>query len=777
MNLKKYKAMRRLGDSKEPAESTKEDSSALRFCVQEHHARSHHYDVRLECRGVLLSWAVPKGPSLNPQDKRLAVHVEDHPLDYQYFEGIIPKENYGAGTVAIWDHGFFTTPHSTDREEIEKALVQGLKNGHIVVVLHGEKLNGTFLFQKLKKEKSDNSWLLIKQKDLHAKPGKSSTTKAKDKLPKSIPVMLATLIKQPFDSDEWLFEIKWDGFRAISFIERGKVQLKSRNGLLLNRKFPSLVKELEEYRGTAILDGEIVSLDSKGKSHFQWLQNDQEKEGFLCYYVFDLLYREGQDLRHLPLVERKTLLKAYLQQLKLPSIFYSDHILKKGKAFFKEAMKANLEGIIGKNIHSQYQGKRSPNWVKIKIHFEQEVIICGFTEPKGSRARFGALIGGVYNEKNELLYVGHIGGGFSHDLLEMIYQRLKPLVIKKCPFQMAPKTNAQATWVKPKLVAQVSFTEWTKDNRIRHPIFLGLRIDKEAPSVKKEIPKKDYLSLTHVDKVYWPKENYTKGDLLHYYETIASYILPHLKNRPIVLHRFPDGIEGADFYQKDLNFSLPKGIKTVPIQHKTKIDHYLLIHSLKSLLFAINLGSIDLHPFLSRQNQLDRPDFCVIDLDPHGVSFDKVIEAALVTHEILEGAGVKHYCKTSGGNGLHIVIPFHAKYTFEQSRQFAELICAIVHQKLPKTTSMLRSSLKRPKKIYLDYLQNRIAQSIVAPYVVRPRPKALVSTPLLWEEVNEHLDVSKYTMETVISRLKKMGDIFKPVLGAGIDLKKALSKI
>lgn len=791
MGLKEYAAKRDFKKTREPKASEKASGKVLNFCVQKHDASHLHYDFRLEYHGVLLSWAVPKGPSLNPQDKRLAIKVEDHPLDYQYFEGVIPKGNYGAGTVEIWDHGYFTMPHTTDRKEIEKKLTEGLKAGHFAIVLHGEKLNGEFVLQKLKKDADDKAWLLIKKPDAYEDTHEdltapsSKSKKTKKKIPDFIPPMLATLVDEPFDNADWLFEVKWDGFRALAFVEKGKVELKSRNKLLFNTKFPSIVKSLENIKGSVILDGEVVVVDAEGKSHFQLIQNYQEQEGLLCYYVFDILFKDGEDLRELPLIERKEILKKYLKQLALPLIRYSDHVLKDGKAFFKAAAKNHLEGIIGKKIVSEYQSRRSHDWVKIKTSLRQEVVICGFTEPRGSRKKFGALVAGVYNEKKDLLYAGHVGGGFNAALLQDVYDKLKPLIQKKCPFKEEPKVNMPVTWVKPKLIGEVSFAEWTKDNIMRQPIFQGLRTDKNSKTVQKEVPEhapqdnekvkkiKD-LSLTHLEKVYWPKEKYTKGDLLAYYQSIAPYILPYLKNRPIMLHRLPDGIEGKDFYQKDINFSHPEWIKTCPVQHEGKVDNYLLINDVRSLLYAVNLGSIDLHPFLSREDTLDKPDFCVIDLDPHDISFDKVIEAALAVHEVLEQAKVKHYCKTSGGKGLHILIPLHAKYDYEQSRQFAEVICHIVHKKLPKTTSMERSSEKRPKKIYLDCLQNRLAQSIVAPYAVRPRPKAMVSTPLSWDEVNQDLDISKYTIETVPARVEKIGDILKPVLGPGVNLKTAL---
>ncbi len=800
MNLKKYQTKRDFEKTPEPVTSDKNAKGPLNFCVQKHDARNLHYDFRLEFRGVLLSWAVPKGPSLDPKDKRLAIHVEDHPLDYQYFEGIIPKGNYGAGTVEIWDHGTYTTPKSQNKKEIEKEIALGLKIGHLAIILHGDKLNGEFVLQKLKKQEAkDTSWLLIKKNDAYILSEESQKKKPekllkKFKMPGFIPPMLATLIDKPFDDEDWLFEVKWDGFRSLAFVDKGEVQLKSRNNLSFNNKFLEIIKELKKAKGSIILDGEIVVIDEKGKSHFQLIQNYSSNEiNVLCYYVFDILFKDGADLRELPLIERKEILKKYLSELNSPLIRFSDHVIKSGKNLFKAALKEHLEGIIGKKIASCYESRRSKAWVKIKSHMTQEIIICGFTEPKGSRKKFGALIAGIYDKNKILRFAGHVGGGFDEAVLVEIYNKLKPNIIKKCPFKNEPKVNTPVTWVKPKLIGEVVFSEWTKDNIMRHPIFKGLRIDKDdTKDVKKEILKKiskekskktaeskivKDITLTHLEKVYWPDEKITKGDLLTYYESISPYILPYLKERPIMLHRYPDGIAGKDFYQKDLNFTVPDGIETFSLTQEGKINHYLLINDLKSLLYAVNLGSIDLHPFLSHTETLANPDYCVIDLDPHDISFDKVIEAALVVHDILNTIKIKHYCKTSGGKGLHILIPLKAKYDYEQSRQFAEIVCHVVNKRLPKTTSMERSPQKRPNLIYLDCLQNRISQSIVAPYSVRPRQKALVSTPLSWDEVNKNLDVSTFTMKEVISRTKRQGDILKPLLGAGIDIKKALTGI
>lgn len=787
MSLVKYKKKRELEKSHEPAaqkgaSGEKSAKSALRFVVQEHHARRLHYDFRLEYKGALLSWAIPKGPSMNPQDKRLAIHVEDHPLDYQYFEGTIPKGNYGAGEVEIWDKGTYTVQGASTRSEVEKKIQKGLEKGHLEFILHGEELSGAFDLVKLHNNEAKDQWLLIKKRVDNAVSETPLPNNKNDPFPKKIVPMLSTLVSKPFENEEWLFEVKWDGYRALAYIKEKDIELLSRNNIKFNTRFSSVVEDLKHIQADCILDGEVVVLDKEGKSKFQLMQNYQKTgKGDIVYYVFDILYKDGVDLREMPLEKRKKILKALINSSKLTLVRYSDHILAKGTAFFNAALKNDLEGIMAKRLQSAYQSRRSKDWLKIKTSHRQEVVIGGFTEPRGSRRFFGALLVGVYKD-GKLHYAGHVGGGFDTSLLKSIFEELKPLEQKECPFVDQPKANAPVTWVSPKLICEVSFAEWTEDNIMRQPIFHGLRKDKAPKKVEKEMPivppkAEKELSFTHLDKVYWPDEHYTKGDLIKYYQEVAPYILPYLKDRPIVLHRFPEGIKGESFYQKDLVSALPKGIHTTEVAHEGKKIHYLLIDNLESLLYAVNLGSIDIHPFLARVGHLTTPDFCVLDLDPQGVEWKVLIEIALATHELLDDLKVKHFCKTSGGRGLHIYIPLHAKYTFEQSKQFAQIIVTTINEQLPKTTSLERNPQKRLKQVYLDYLQNRQGQTLVAPYAVRPRPGALVSTPLEWDEVNEHLDPKEFNIKTMNKRLKKAGDPFKAVLSGSVDIQAVLKRL
>ena len=905
MSLTLYKKKRLFEKTPEPAGDRKLSSSkGLRFVVQKHAASRLHYDFRLEMAGVLKSWAVPKGPSLNPDDKRLAMMVEDHPYDYRSFEGIIPSGNYGAGTVIVWDEGTYEPMEAMKGgiKQQEKVLLKQLDEGNLKFRLNGTKLKGDYALVHIK-GKEENAWLLIKKKDEYAtkaditkkaesvksgktledvagtksskqwgtakkenintKPVTATTKKATSvkkkaqsnpagkkvkellKKGKAAPYdmgrkpMLASLIDSPFDSAEWIFEIKWDGYRAVAGLQNGKVELQSRNNLSFASKYYLVTQALEKWKVNAIVDGEIVALDDKGATNFQQLQAWQKTgKGQLMYYLFDLLWLDGISVIHLTLLERKEILKGIIPENSI--IRYSDHIAETGKDFFELAVAQGLEGIMAKKAESLYHpGVRTQQWLKIKTHRRQEVVIGGFTKGRNSRQYFGALILGVY-EKNELVYIGHTGSGFNEKGLLEIYQKLQPLITETCPFKKKPKTNLPAVWVKPELVAEVKFQEWTNENLLRIPIFLGLREDKNATDVKKEqsntmspsktrakktagskpneksetktaskksistpvkekptnkipdgnflnedvkeqivVVDKQELKFTNLNKFYWKKEKIAKRDLLNYYHRINPFILPYLKDRPQSLNRHPDGVGGMSFYQKDVTGKVPDWIKTYEYLSESdgEIKQFLVCTNEASLLYMANWGCIEMNPWHSRITTPENPDYCVIDLDPEEIPFQKVIETAQVVKKVLDELGVESYCKTSGASGLHIYIPLGAKYTYEQSKQLAELIVQFVHEEIPAFTSLERSPKKRQKKVYLDFLQNRTIQTLAAPYSLRPKESATVSTPLHWEEVKKGLLPTQFTMQNIFKRLEKEGDLFKPVLGKGIDLNKALTKV
>jgi len=899
MSLASYKKKRSFNKTPEPEGKKKASDGILHFVVQKHAASHLHYDFRLEMEGVLKSWAIPKGPSMNPQDKRLAMMVEDHPYDYKDFEGIIPEGNYGAGTVIVWDEGTYEPIESIEKgKKAEKDLLSQLHKGSLKIRMHGKKLKGEFALVQTK-GRGENSWLLIKHRDKYAtdaditkkdksvqsglkleqvakestnewvsnrksstakkaKPAssskKSSTTTAsknskavkkkvpaniealikkgrREAMPSDVIPMLSTLTDEPFNDKDWIFEIKWDGYRALAYVNGSKATLMSRKNLSFNNKFSSIADALQKLELNALLDGEIVALNEEGKGDFQLLQQWQKTgQGELVYYVFDLLWINGYNVMDLPLVERKEILKNILPED--AAIRYSDHVEEDGESFFAAAAKQGLEGIMGKHANSGYTPEiRTKQWLKIKTTQRQEVVIAGFTEARGSRQHFGALVLGVY-EKGKLIYVGHTGSGFTEKTLNEVYKKLKPLIISKPPFAQKPKTNMPCTWVKPQLVCEVKFSEWTKDNILRQPIFMGMREDKDPKDVQKEkavtvdpdaiekesthvqkqsgkmatktakkktaskaaapdaaallnakekeqvvIISKRELTFTNLDKVYWPADKITKRDMLNYYYQIAPYIMTYMKDRPQSLNRFPDGIKKPGFYQKDVTGKVADWIVRHDYVVEGQPKEYLVCTDEATLMYMANLGCIEMNPWHSTIQKPDNPSWCVIDLDPGDISFDKVIETAQVIKQLTDELGIDSFCKTSGSTGLHIYIPLGAVYDYDQSRQLAELLVTFVHQQIPSFTSLERSPSKRKDKIYLDYLQNRSIQTIAAPYSLRPKPGATASAPLDWEEVKKGLSIQDFTIKNMYDRVKETGDLFKPVLGKGINMKKVLARI
>lgn len=811
MSLLKYKQKRRFNETPEPKGKVhRRKEKDLTFMIHEHHASHLHFDLRLEMEGVLKSWAVPKGPSNKIGEKRLAVHVEDHPFSYGKFHGVIPKGNYGAGLVKIYDHGTYQSCSEVEgRKAHEKELLKGLKKGHIQFSAHGKKLKGEYDLVQMKGSKN---WLLIKKKH-HTKPKQqtglrkfnleklkapkkshhsapSTVATTFPRLPKSelaIQPMLATLAAKPVNRPGWIYEIKWDGYRAITQIDGKKIEMISRNGLSYNQMFEPIVESLRKIKKRVILDGEVVVVDEEGRADFQLLQNyRQSGEGNLIYYVFDILSYEGKNLTSIPLLERKKILHKVLP--KVSNIKYSEHF-EDGARLFKQASEMGIEGIMAKNGQSTYQaGDRSKDWLKIKHHQQQEAVICGFTAPRHGRQAFGALVLGVY-QGGKLTYVGHTGTGFTDQSLREMKDLLLPLVIAKSPFSPAPKTNMPVKWVKPKLICEVRFANWTGDNLMRQPVYLGLRLDKKVSEVKAEkapltkpsatkTKSTPQLNFTNLDKVFWPKEKYTKGDLIKYYQKMAPVMLPYLKDRPQSMHRHPDGIDGESFFQKDQQH-LPEGLPTAAMFSETenRYINYLLCQDQQTLMYMANLGCIEINPWNSRFQTPDHPDYLVLDLDPLEVSFEKVIETAQAAQRLLKAAKIPSFPKTSGATGLHIYIPLGGLYTTEQVVQFAKVLAYLIHQQIPSITSVERSPAKRRRKVYIDYLQNRQNQTVAAAFSVRPRPGATVSTPLKWSEVKHGLKPTNFTVKNIFSRLKKVGDLWKGVLGKGIDLTKALARL
>lgn len=617
--------------------------------------------------------------------------------------------------------------------------------------------------------------------------------------------MLAKETDAPFDDDDWLFEVKWDGFRAIADLRTKPVQLYSRNGNDFSGRYPAVSAALQKLGKNVVLDGEIVVLDEQGNPNFQKLQHYEENQHLpILFYAFDILYQDNKSLAGLPLVKRKAILKNLLPSRGI--IRYADHVEAKGLEFYALAVEKNLEGVMAKRSSSPYlEGQRTSDWLKIKNHKSAEAIIAGYTRPTGSRKYFGSLVLGVRDGKI-LRHVGQAGTGYSEKLLKEIYTMLQPLVTEASPFKEKIAATTRITWVKPQIICEVKFTEWTKDQKFRHPVFLRIRNDKSikevdmkniapikksgkstaAPRKAKKNEQelkigKATIKITNRDKLYWPDEGITKGMLIDYYQSVADYILPFLKDRPQSLKRNPNGINDGGFFHKDAGEAAPDFVKSFKVHSESsnkEID-YIICNDKATLAYLNNLGCIELNPWHSTTKKPENPDYLIIDIDPSEKNtFDQVVETAKAFREILDEAGADCYCKTSGSTGLHIYIPMGKKYDYDHVKEFAELLCMIVSERLPGFTTMERNLKKRGnKKIYLDYLQNRRSQTISSVYSVRPKKGATVSMPLEWKEVKKGLTPQKFTIKNALARIKKKPSLFKEVLGPGVDINRCLEKL
>ncbi|HXN56975.1 MAG TPA: DNA ligase D [Candidatus Angelobacter sp.] len=890
-SLAEYQRKRDFTKTPEPKGSP-DPAGQNRFVVQKHWATRLHYDFRLEMDGVLVSWAIPKGPTLNPAEKRLAAHVEDHPVSYYDFEGTIPKGEYGGGTVMIWDWGTFELEESTPAES--------LKRGEVKFRLNGVRLRGRYA---LVRTRSDKDWLLIKKKDEAADPNfdiekfdtsvKTGRTKAeieqgkdavwssrreegqgglinlanaeKGPMPKSLEPMLAQLIGKPFDDERWLFEVKWDGIRLVSFIDGGKVSLQTRAGRIVDAEYPQLqaIGQLVNAK-QAVLDGEVVVLDEEGRPSFQLLQNRSREPRPMQYVVYDLVYFDGQRLLKVPLEDRKRLLRDIVRDGGV--VKYSDHVLGQGKAFFKAAQEKRLEGIVAKLRDSGYQpGARTGAWLKIKAVLQQEVVIGGFTAPRASRKYFGALIVGVY-ENGKFVYTGHVGGGFDEKTLAEIYKLMKPLIVKQPPFSgTPPRGNEKPTWVKPLLLVEVKFAEWTRDGVMRQPVFLGLRDDVDPRHVRRELPLEkpatpaarpkartstaarkpaprvalkavraplrpstktrvattrttrsaaladipdtplsraaariarqlktnirgataaelaalDALAkegnweiggrtvhLTNLDKLLFPEDHYSKRDLIRYYVQVAPVMIPHYKDRPLSMNPHPDGIHGKSYWVKDKPGYAPEWIPTFRYQDQKSLKDWILIEEVATLAWLANHAVIDMHPWYSRADKPEYPDWSVVDLDPaEGATFKDVIAVAKVVKTALDHLKLTALLKTTGQSGLHIYIPIERRYTLDESRGFVAALAHTIAELMPDKVTEVWEVKRRTGKIRIDYTQNVINKTLAGPYSVRPALRAPVSTPIAWKELDDpRLRPDKWTIETLGDRLLAVGDLFHDAL-------------
>src|SRR5712672_4374731 len=851
--LAEYRRKRRFKETPEPRGKKARKDEKL-FVIQKHAARRLHYDLRLEVGGVLKSWAVPKGPSLNPGDKRLAIQVEDHPFDYRTFEGTIPEGNYGAGEVIVWDEGTF-------EPEGPLSAAEQIERGELKFRLHGKKLNGSFVLVKLKRSQNKNEWLLIKHRDEYADPmwnveehgesvvsgrplPKTHKEKQKEKrvvqdssplspaelpgarkapMPHEVSVTLAKLADKPFSDPNWLFEIKWDGIRTVAFVENGSVRLFSRSQRDVSAEFPAFQDLAKHLRaGTAILDGEIVTLDENGRSDFQKLQNrfgvskPSQKlisDVPLTYYFFDVLYCNGFDVRKTPLLQRKEFLRQLLSGD--DRVRFSEHQLEKGKELYAAAKAQGLEGIVGKQIESPYTGNRTGFWLKFKIVTELDAVIVGWTAPRRTRQYFGALVLALYDEKKELQFIGSVGTGFDQKTQKDLLAQLEKLRVSRSPLQNPPKLREHVEWVRPAIVARIKFANWTDDNHLRAPVFLGIRKDRapeectfsaarpehvklepstSPPSIstRNSSPKTEasgedagfeelahgkaeslrlqvdgrILALTHLNKIYFPESEIRKRYLLSYYYQIADLILPFLKDRPLVMRRYPNGIEEKSFFQKEAPESIPDWIQRAKVysdERGGEMD-YIMAQDRASLLFLTNLGCIDHNPWSSRYDHQDYPDYVFFDLDPTpNTPFATVLRVARAICKVLLSTKLICFLKTSGATGFHIFVPLEPIYKYAQTRTFAEIISQFVASELPRDTTLERSIRKRPAgRVLLDALQNAKGKPLAAVYSARSHPGATVSTPVTADELmNGNIDPDAWTINTLPARLQSTGDLWK----------------
>jgi len=838
MSLEEYKRKRNFAETPEPAPAKVDPGDGgNRFYVQRHHASHLHYDFRMEVAGTLKSWAIPKGPTLDPAPKHFAAMVEDHPLDYGNFEGNIPTGNYGGGSVMLWDRGTYELIGDADATE-------QIARGDFKFTLHGEKLNGDFALVLMKNRGKGNEWLLLKKKDaaavsgwdveayatsvltgrtqeeiahdLPAKRGKgvkaaeSSPVQGavKAPMPGFFEPMSATLTDTFPETGDWVAELKFDGIRALCFIQEGRVEIYMRSGNRCERQYPELTVLPHQVKAKqAVLDGEIAVLDEKGVPGFALIQPrimaadaaaiaQMTRTRPVTLFLFDLLYLDGWDLRGAALTDRRKLLEAVVTRqwpVKISEAFPPTRDL-------VEAVRQNgLEGLVAKRRDSLYESHRSRDWLKLKLVEQQEFVICGYTI--GERDHFGALVLGVH-ERGKLRWAGNVGTGFDAKLLTSIRALLDLRTRGTSPLPHDPKMPKDVVWVEPDLVCEVKFANWTPDKRLRAPVFLGLRVDKNAndvgveavgvemPEAKPQKKPKPLLAenqeearikvdgqdlkLTHLSKIYYPKDGYTKRDLLNYYDGVAKLLLPHLKDRPLSLKRYPNGIDEPFFFQKNSPETYPAWLR-----YETVDDiRYVLAENRAALLYLTNLGCIDQNPYMSRVRSIEHPDWILIDLDPQECPYEMIVEAAQLVRGILDEIGLTGYPKTTGGDGMHVYIPVKPVYSYEDTKHFAEVLASIALLRKPQLFTTPRSVAKRQKgRVYFDFLQNGEGKTIAAPYVARAYNGAPVATPLEWEEVKRGLHPSQFSIRNALARFAEKGDLFAGVLKKPQSLDKAFGKI
>lgn len=843
MGLQQYWEKRNFKKTPEPRGASQSPLGRLQFVIQQHAASRLHYDFRLELAGTLKSWAVPKGPSLDPAHKRLAVHVEDHPLDYGAFEGIIPPKQYGAGTVLLWDRGSWSPVGDP---------MASYRRGRLKFNLKGHKLRGLWNLVRMggQHQKGKENWLLIKEKDDEARTGKEAevthlltdsvasrrtleqiasgstrvwqSNRPSVKQAKSIPrphetekkklagashtpqenwirPQLATLADEAPVGDEWVHELKYDGYRILCRVKNGSAKLVTRNDHDWTVKLQRIAEAAAALPvKNAWLDGEVVALMPDGTISFQGLQNafDTRSESNLVYYVFDLLYLDGYDLRQVTLLDRKRALAALMPSGTSGLLRYSDHIRGQGEVVFSEACRKGMEGIVSKRTDSTYLGGRNRNWIKIKCGLRQEFVIGGFTNPSGSRVAFGALLLGVYDGQRQFQFVGRTGTGFSERSLKELYKRLVTLKQSRSPFLNPPSGVGarDVQWVKPRLVAEVSFAEWTNEGLLRQAAFQGLRKDRSPKSVIKEgmgkslpvraatsgtpklpirrrtatagspVKKKEAapdkpaivagVTVSHPDRILFPDQGFTKLALAQYYARVSSWLLPHLQDRPLTLVRCPEAYNKDCFYQKHATGWVPDTIGRVEISEEHGVSWYMIADSLPAVIGLVQMGVLELHTWGAKRNRLDRPDRIIMDLDPDPtVPWKFVIEGAQLVRTLLNELELECFVKTTGGKGLHVVLPLRPVHTWDEVKAFSKGLADHLVRLIPDRFTAKMSKQKRRGKIYVDYLRNAKGATAIAAYSTRARQGAPVSVPLAWEELSVDVQSGHFTVGNVVERL------------------------
>jgi bifunctional non-homologous end joining protein LigD len=771
--LDEYERKRDRSRTPEPFGGEKQEAAPI-FVVQRHDARRLHYDFRLERDGVLLSWAVPNGIPLQPGERHLAVHVEDHPLEYAAFEGEIPKGNYGAGTVEIWDRGTYE-------------LVEEKKDGGLTVRLHGERLRGTWTLVPARLSGQEKNWLLLRKRDETTEAAAAAPAGGRRYAP-----MLATLAKELPRGGGWLHEVKWDGYRAVAYVRGGDVELLSRRDNDLTGRFPTVVRALARALKTpdCVLDGEVCALDEDGRATFSAMQQGRTGTTYL-YVVFDLLEVDGRPVVDLPLTERRRRLAELLDR-RIGGVQLSE-AFEDGEALYRAAEQQGYEGVVAKRAESPYRvGRRTGEWLKVKTHHEQEFVVAGYTRGQGRRSgRFGSLVLAV-RDGDELRYAGNVGTGFTDGEIDRLLKLLRPLERATPPLPEVPRMpkvrKGDVVWVEPRLVAEVEFVEWTHDGRLRAPSYKGLRDDKAPEDVVREEPLPSVLrkggrvlKLSNLDKLFWAAEGITKGDLIAYYRDVAGVLVPHLRDRPFTMKRYPDGAYGQFFFQKDAPKHMPEWIQTVALEASTRdrpprrrLIRFALANDELALLWMVNMGCIDMNVWYSRVDRPERPDFVLFDLDPSpDVGFRETVQVALLVKQVLDALGLVGFPKTSGADGMHVLVPVQRRYTYADTRGFAEIVARALASSHRGLVTTEWTKAKR-RGVLIDANQNGEGKTIASVYSVRPKPGAPVSTPLRWDEVNERLDPAIFTMDVVRRRIAQLGDLYADVLTTRQSLGDAL---